>query len=439
MVVSWLMVAVTGCGQRGPDNTGVSPELPEVGDAALPAADACSGETSGLAAGRIVYVSSTGVASNSGVSAVLPKDLQSALDAVQPGETLLLAPGRYQIPYTAGSANTLSLAKIGTPDAPIQIVAAYCGRAEIDFQFPEQTWVQDSYGLSVTGSYYYLKGIDVTRAGYQGVYVTGSHNTFENCTFHDNRNTGLEINKGGAYTTVINCDAYRNFDPKKGGSMADGFGPKQTQGPGNKFIGCRAWENSDDGFDAYDSPLVVTFENCWAFRNGIDYWNYPELGFSGNGNGFKVGGNSKLANHVLTSCVSFGHPNKGFDQNSNTGGITLLNCTAYDNGTNFGLGGTLASNQSHVLKNNISVGAQDSIGTAIEQNNSWNAGFEGSVADFVSLDLSEATAARLPDGKLPPMTVFQLQAKSRWVDAGVDVGLGFVGAAPDLGAFEFAP
>ena len=398
----------------------------------------CPGETSGVTASKIVYVSPQGVSTNSGATWSAPLNLVTALSAVQPGQMLLLVPGTYSIAYTAGAANTLVLSKTGTETGPIKIVAANCGRAVIDFSFPEQAWVQDSFGFSLTGSYYYFKGLDITRAGYQGVYVTGQHNTFENCTFHDNRNTGLEINEGGAYTTVINCDAYRNYDPKKYGSMADGFGPKQTQGPGNKFIGCRAWENSDDGFDAYDSPEIVTFENCWAFRNGVDVWNYGS--FAGNGNGFKAGGNSQLANHKLTRCVAFGNVVKGFDQNNNTGGITFLNCTAYQNGTNFGLSGTLASGQAHVLKNNISLGASNSIlAGATQQNNSWNSGFSVAASDFVSLDLSLATAARVTDGSLPKTTLFRLVSSSSLVDAGVDVGLGFAGSAPDLGAFELGP
>ena len=50
----------------------------------------------------------------------------------------------------------------------------------------------------------------------------------------------------------------------------------------------------------------------------VDYWN--DSAFAGNGNGFKVGGNSAQANHKLTNCVSFGNVHKGFDQNNNTGG-----------------------------------------------------------------------------------------------------------------------
>jgi hypothetical protein len=387
-----------------------------------------------ISAAKTYYVSHNGSANGDGNSFTSAMDLTTALAAVTAGQMLLLEPGTYTVPYAAGVANTIKLSKSGTVSAPIRVVAANCGRAVIDFSFPEQQWVQDSYGISLTGSYWYFKGIEITRAGYQGVYVTGKYNTFENCAFHNNRNTGLEINKGGAYTTVINSDAYRNYDPKKLGSMADGFGPKQTQGPGNKFIGCRAWENSDDGFDMFDSPEVVTVENSWAFRNGVDIWNYG--GFTGNGNGFKLGGNAVVAKNRITNSVAFDNPKKGFDQNNNAGGVTLLNNTAYRNGTNYGFGNPVASGQKHYFRNNISLSGPVSIANADAKNNSWDTGPLAIVSDFISLDLSLATAARNPDGSLPNNNLFKLTATSALIDKGVNVSLPYLGNAPDLGAFE---
>jgi len=361
-------------------------------------------------------------------------DLTTALANVTAGQLLLLEPGTYTVPYTAGVANTIKLSKSGSASAPISVVAANCGRAVIDFSFPDQEWIQDSYGFSLTGSYWYFKGIEITRAGYQGVYVTGQHNTFENCAFHHNRNTGLEINKGGAYTTVINSDAYRNYDPKKKGSMADGFGPKQTQGPGNKFIGCRAWENSDDGFDMFDSPEQVVVENSWAFRNGVDVWNYG--GFTGNGNGFKLGGNGVVARNRITNSVAFDNPSKGFDQNNNAGGLTVLNCTAYSNGINYGLGNPVSSGEKHLLRNNISLSGTVNVSNADAKFNSWDTAPSAIASDFLSMDLSLATAPRNADGSLPNNNLFRLTATSALINAGTNVGLPYLGTAPDLGAFE---
>jgi hypothetical protein len=382
-------------------------------------------------------VTPSGSSSGDGSSFESALDFTTALSKVQPGELILLQPGTYVIPYAPGTQNRIELSKSGESDAPIYVAAANCGRAVFDFSFPEQVWVQDSYGFFVTGSYWYFKGIEITNAGYQGAYVTGQHNTFDSCAFHDNRNTGLEINKGGAYTTVVHSDAYRNYDPKKFGGMADGFGPKQTQGPGNVFLDCRAWENSDDGFDTFDSPETVVIERSWAFRNGVDVWGYG--GFAGNGNGFKLGGNYQVAHNRITHSVAFGNVVKGFDQNNNAGGLTVLNCTAYDNGTNFGLGNDVNAGEEHFLRNNVSLGAAANIANADAQFNSWNEGFSVTDADFASLDLSRATALRNRDGTLPDTPLFHLAGDSALIDAGADVELGFTGKAPDLGAFESAP
>lgn len=396
----------------------------------------CGTETSNLTASKVYYVTPTGTSSGSGTSFSSPMSMSAALSAVSAGQMILLQPGKYTVAYTAGVKNTITLSKSGTSSAKIYMVAANCGKAVIDFAFPTNTWVQDSFGFYLTGSYWYFKGIEVTRAGYQGTYVTGAHNTFENCAFYDNRNSGLEINKGGSYTTVINTDSYRNYDPKKNGSMADGFASKQLQGPGNFFHGCRAWENSDDGFDTFDSPEAVVIESSWTFRNGINYWN--DAAFAGNGNGFKLGGNNALEHNRISNSVSFGHPNKGFDQNSNTGGVTLLNNTSYQNGINYGFGQPVASGEQHTFRNNISFAGKsaDSISNATATNNTWNTGLAASSADFVSVDTNLASRTRNADGSLVVTDLFRLAAGSKLINAGVNVGLPYKGTAPDLGAFE---
>jgi hypothetical protein len=386
------------------------------------------------------FASPQGLPDQSGLTRDAATEIRTALAKLGAGDTLVLASGHYAIPYVAGKKNTITLSAQGTSDKPITVLGDSAADgvnllyAEIDFSFPEEEWVQDSYGILVSGSYWRFTRVSITRAGYQGAYVTGQHNSFDRCAFYENRNSGLEINKGGAYTTVRHCDTYRNYDPKKFGSMADGFAPKQTQGPGNRFYDCRAWENSDDGYDTYDSPDSVLFENCWAFRNGVDIWKYG--GFEGNGNGFKVGGNYKLANNRLVQCIAFGQPGKGFDQNNNKGGITFLNCLAYRNGTNFGLSGSLEEGQSHVIRNSISFGADNDIKNVLEDKNSWSVGLSVGEGDFISLDTTLATVPRRADGSVPVTDLFRLIPQSILVNAGGDVGLSFVGSAPDIGAFE---
>lgn len=385
--------------------------------------------------GSTYYVSTNGKSTNTGKSYASGYDIITAISKVSAGDSILLQGGVYKIPYVTGVRNTIVFSKSGLTNKNIYVLSLGATKATFDFSFAEQDYLQDCYGFDVSGSYWYFKNINITKAGYQGAYVKGQYNTFENCAFYENRNSGLELNKGGAYTMVINCDAYRNYDPKKLGSMADGFAPKQTQGAGNTFIGCRAWNNSDDGYDTFDSDQPVIFKNCWAFNNGIDIWNYG--GFAGNGNGFKVGGNSKLQRNVLTQCVAFGNPSKGFDQNNNTGGVTMLNCTSYNNGINFGFGGVVATGEKHVLKNNISLGGSAiSVANATQSTNSWNSGFSVSSSDFQSLDVTKATLTRNADGTIPETTLFRLKNTSKLIDVGTNVGLVFYGSKPDLGAFE---
>jgi hypothetical protein len=370
-------------------------------------------------------------------------EFTSALSGAIAGDTVLVKSGKYRIPYNANAKNTIDISVSGQNGKNIYIISSDNSRALFDFSYTDNSKALNtavtSYGFFVTGSYLYFKGIDVTHAGYQGVYVmTGGNITFESCSFYDNFNTGFEINNGGHHITVINCDAYRNFDKNyKFGSMSDGFGPKEKQGEGNKFVGCRAWENSDDGFDTYNSDKAVLFENCWAFRNGENIWNFTAM--SGNNqNGFKVGGVQKIQRNVLKNCVSFGHAFRGFDRNTNMGGVTIYNCISYNNGTNYAFSGDISSGEKHIFKNNIAIDGKVELTAAntTESNNSWNTGFYASAADFESLDTSLATIARNSDGSLPETKLFRLKPTSTLINKGVDVGLPFNGRAPDLGAFE---
>lgn len=382
---------------------------------------------------RTLFVAPSGTSSGTGGSASSPLDFPTAAKGAKAGDTLSLASGTYAIPYAAGVKNTITLSAKGTEASPI-VVRCPSGRAVIDFGFPEEAWVQDSYGFLLSGSWWTFERIEITRAGYQGVYVTGAHNTFDNCSFHDNRNSGIEVNKGGSYTLLRNCDSYRNYDPKKTGTMSDGFAVKQQMGPGNRLVGCRAWENSDDGYDTFASPMAVIFDSCWAFRNG---WYKGKA--VGNGQGFKVGGDDSLQNNILRNCVSFHNLARGFDQNNNVGGVTILNCVSWKNGgQNFIFNGALASGQKNVLRNNISFagGTADAITNATQSTNSWSGGFTVSTADFQSLDTTLATVGRNPDGSVPATKLLRLVAGSDLVDAGADAGLRYFGPKPDLGAFE---
>jgi hypothetical protein len=101
-----------------------------------------------------------------------------------------------------------------------------------------------------------VKGFEVRKANDNGIHVQGANDVVENCVVHDCDDTGIQIGtdvvgSSGMNNTIRNCDSYHNYDAVNGGENADGYGMKESSGTGNRFEGCRAWENADDGYDFY--------------------------------------------------------------------------------------------------------------------------------------------------------------------------------------------
>jgi hypothetical protein len=57
-------------------------------------------------------------------------------------------------------------------------------------------------------------------------------------------------------------------------------------------------------------------------------------------------------------------------------------------------------------------------------------------ADFISVDTTGVRGPRKSDGSLPDINFMHLASNSQFVNAGTNVGLSFIGTAPDLGCFE---
>ncbi|MCX7983819.1 MAG: T9SS type A sorting domain-containing protein [Bacteroidetes bacterium] len=361
--------------------------------------------------------------------------ISKAVSVAQPGDTIYIRGGTY--PMTS----TVVLSKNGTAENRYSLVQ-YPGdemRPVLDF-----STMSSGYGIQLSGSYWYIRGIDIKGAASNGMRITGHYNIVEFCSFYENRESGLQISTGGSYNRIINCDSYYNVDATQ--ENADGFAPKLDVGTGNYFYGCRAWQNSDDGWDGYLRPadgVVTTIENCWSFRNG--YLKNGTLS-SGNGNGFKLGGgdnsNADSLRHIMhvRHCLAFDNKAKGFDQNNNRGSMTLYNCSAYRNGGyNYSLPGPLKYGETITIKNSLVLGNYGKIwASAIQQKNSWLAPFTGAtISDFVSVDTIGMRGPRKPDGSLPELPFMRLVPTSQFVDAGVEVGLPYVGLAPDIGCFEY--
>ncbi|MCX7797478.1 MAG: right-handed parallel beta-helix repeat-containing protein [Melioribacter sp.] len=387
-----------------------------------------------------IFVSTNGDDNNRGTIDSPFKSITKAISVALPGDTIFIRGGVYNLSSTI----TISSSKSGTSEKRYYLFA-YPGEHPI-LDFSSMSFSSSNKGISLRASYWYIKGLDIKGAGDNGMEINGgSFNIIENCAFYENKDSGLQLSNGASNNKVINCDSFYNADPSEGN--ADGFAPKLTVGTNNYFYGCRAWQNSDDGWDGYlrgADNVTTVLENCWSFLNG--YRKDGTLG-SGNGNGFKMGGgdnsnSQNLMHHfTLKNCLAFNNKAKGFDQNNNAGSMTLLNCTAFGNKTaNYRITRQLNAGQQLIVKNCISYNGSVELGSfAIQEKNSWLSPFKISASDFISTDPLFTTAPRNADGGLPNIDFMHLSPNSQFIDAGVNVGLPFYGNAPDLGAFEYNP
>jgi pectate disaccharide-lyase len=415
------------------------------------------------ASSKNYIASSSGVSTGAGTLDT-PYDVATAVSKAVAGDTVYLRGGQYMM--TA----QLALSKGGSESAYIK-VWAYPGDARVVLDFYNRGYsgsnASSERGVTITKSYYHLRGLDITHAGDNGMHISGSYNIIENCRFYKNCDAGLQITGSSVsegYNQIIDCDSYQNFDFKTSGGAggnADGFACKLTVGPGNKFIRCRSWENSDDAYDCYGSVNDIYFRDCWAMANGQASYNvteypgstgYTTVTNTGNGNGFKVGGNSCVGGAVLIGCVSTGHKimsssNKGFDQNNNVGRVYCFNCLSYNDGRGFSFPNNTDTRGEHLFYNNVVLSANNSNSiksTSIQLTNTWNS-ITVSTSDFISLAVDSAKADRDASGALPYMGgLFRLKSSSNLINKGTVVAvdttsLPYKESAPDLGPFEYSP
>jgi hypothetical protein len=405
----------------------------------------------------VYFVSPSGSDSNIGAIGSPFYALSKAITTASAGDTIYMRGGTYY--YTTAT----QIDKSGTADARINIWAYSDEKPVIDgaqMTYSTATERKARRGFMIYGNYYYIKGIEVTHTPDNGMRIKASYIKVENCSFHHNRNTGLQIGLEGSstndgtqvqYNEIINCDSYNNCDSAKSGGDADGFACKLSAGIGNTFTNCRSWNNGDDGWDLYQQYFAVKLTNCWTWHNG-DGSLFPDVtSFSGNGNGFKLGGyGSGLAvshgMHELRNCISFNNSystsGRGYDQNKHGSGNKIYNCLSFNNKANWYFPNTPDDSTKYEFKNCVSFGATSSELTipsnSVTQNNSWIfSSFKASASDYVSLAESLACAPRNADGSIPENDFARLVSGSPMIDKGVDVGTPYSGSAPDLGPIEY--
>lgn len=394
-----------------------------------------------------------------------------------PGDTLYLLAGQYDL------GNTPVQNLNGTAKNRI-VIAGYEpmnseGSYDAILDFRSTPYGTRGLQIKKTCTYLHIKNLTLRYSGKNNLYNEGSFCLFENLDIYGSADTGCQMKNGGD-NTIKNVDSHHNFDYKtmsgstaNFGGNADGFADKQFTGNGNHYIGCRAWFNSDDGWDFYQrvSNSQTIIENSVCYQNGPLYYdmrNHPryetdkdwfdsKVGTTmtdrygntitvtlekypcqGNGNGFKMGGNYTNHQILIHHCLAVANNSRGFDQNNNGGTMWVYNNSAYANNTNYGF---TTAHGTNTMQNNISISSikgdsYQSQTVIANDHNSWNSGLACSAKDFHSLDTTEILAPRQADGSLANGTFMRLVDGSKMIDAGVEVGLFFMGDAPDLGCYE---
>jgi hypothetical protein len=415
------------------------------------------------------FVATNGLDSNSGAINSPFATITRAQSAASSGDTVYLRGGTY----------FLSNANLTTTNSPWAVVnnitkskisyLAYPGERPIfNFSNVQPTGYRVT-AFQVSASICVFKGFDVV--GVQ-VVITNSHtqsecfrvdstsanfNRFEQLAMHDGMGIGWYLTDG-ASNLVLNCDAYNNRGLDSGSlGNIDGFGchPAHTSGKGNVISGCRAWFNSDDGYDCINAFAAVTFSNCWSFYNGY-FTNFASS--TGDGNGIKAGGYgvsgtafpNPVPHHTVEFCMTVRNRANGFYANHHLDGINWFNNTAYRNSVNYNMLCSTNNDSStndvpgfdHVMKNNLGYNARSAEVSNLGPNNDTNFNYftlpvTVATNDFMSLDESLLTAPRQTNGNLPYIAFAQLVSASDLVDAGTNINFAFAGTAPDLGAFEY--
>jgi len=194
-------------------------------------------------------------------------------------------------------------------------------------------------GLIVNASDVTVRNVEVVHANDSCILVQGTQDIVENVLTYECADTGIQISSGGEFTgsgtnnTIRNCDSHSNNDSQCDGENADGFAIKEGTGTGNSFIGCRAWNNTDDGFDLFAWTSTVRIENCWAFDQSA-----TTSDSGSDGNGFKLGGDGVSATHTLVGLFAVGNSRNtgnGFTENSNPASMTCSGgCASWGNVVN---------------------------------------------------------------------------------------------------------
>ena len=426
-----------------------------------------------LSSATTYYVSTTGSNNNSGTLSSPFATLNKAWSVVTAGDIIYVRGGTYT--YAMMGQTTLS-GKSGTSGNPITI-QNYPGESPV-INFSANTFTSQVIGIAMqNANYIRIKGLRITSInqphdGSAAQYGIMLWDHVSNCTFEQMEidhigGWGVTIGDWSSDNLFLNCDSHHNSDRYTSNGdtwgWSDGFQSaswNQTSGQAstrNTFRGCRSYWNSDDGWDLRRVEGFWTWENCWSFWNG--YQPGEKLGDAdsftegGNGEGIKLTGNFGVSTtevrRTILNAVVFENRTTAFggwaDNAGGTGalsfvGVHIYNSIAYKNGVGWGWSDETGPS-TDIFRNNISYANTNgnywpSNIWFTHDHNSWDSNITLTNADFQSVNSAGMDGPRPSDGSLPNTNFLHLVAGSKFIDAGVNVGMSYSGNSPDLGAFE---
>lgn len=409
-------------------------------------------EDKSLSLGKDYYVATTGSDNNPGTLAQPFATWGKGIALATPGDVVWIRGGVYYASQVTSGAYAYALRisnKDGTAKDTIKIFAYQNEKPILDCS--KFTHANTRFGAWVSGcDYVHFRGLSVRNLTEYNTYYYGvpwetvnSNNIlYENCTV-SNSSGGWTCEGTSGNVRWLNCDVYAINDKVDAGGYANGFSSNIDPGKQIEYVNCRAWDCSDDGFDFYGSAGYITVKGCWAFENGTGTFG------NGNGCGIKVGANKQPKEagiqRTITNNLVWNNTLLAFDESldASSGGQEMehlwANNTSFNNLElhNF----QTAAPPLRVFRNNISLNDKYKYpfgaGLTVDHN-SWN-NVTCTVDDFITVNPEGTKGDRAPDGSLPVTDFMRLKQGSDLVDAGVNVGLPFLGKSPDIGAFEVVP
>lgn len=327
-----------------------------------------------LWANNVYYVATDGNDSNAGTIDSPFASLDKAHAMLGAGDTVYFRGGTYDVANRFMKTSVSNaydvvfyLDKSGSASSGHIVYAGYPGERPV-FDFSGVSSTRRVSAFYLHGSYIHLKNFEIVgvrvyvRGHTQSECISarrGSYCIVENLSMHDTMAIGY-YQTAGHNNLVLNCDAYNNFDDyscwnedgspngETRGGNNDGFGFHCTHlsDTANVIRGCRAWFNTDDGYDLINCKTAVTIDSCWAFYNGYAPLSATHIG---DGNGFKAGGygagvppkgipeDGSMPQHRITHCLSFYNYAGGFYANHHMGGNYWQNNTAMMNASNYNM------------------------------------------------------------------------------------------------------